>query len=373
MMDQSSAANSSAGAYDENNNEALDMNMKKLSIVDTPESSRTPGGVVCDEESQKVDIVHAEEALLTPCYLITHEACLLHDVNDHPECPARLASILDLVKKERPGACELHDAQRVTREQLLRFHTADFIDELDDQFAACEEALASGKGETVIDLDEDTGVTPHTREAALRSCGAVCQAVDVVLAGTASKAFCAVRPPGHHAEPEQAMGFCYFNGVAVAARHALSYEGVERVTIVDFDVQYPPQIHVIFASLRLNPVLFCCCVPGRCITVTAHKPDLKAKTVRRSNTSRRISPRAFLGRARSLRKDTATTSSTCLSSLGLDPKNGARPGETPNYPIPAETRSRPLSIAVCVAGIQGSHSASNLCFQAPSPFDQCWF
>ena len=138
----------------------------------------------------------------TPCYLISHAACLLHDVPDHPECPARLSSILERLKKERPGQ-KIHDAELVTRQQLLGFHTEEHITALEMQFEECEQALANGDGDTVIDLDDDTGVTPHTREAALRSCGSVCQAVDVVLGGIASKAFCAVRPPGHHAEPNE--------------------------------------------------------------------------------------------------------------------------------------------------------------------------
>ena len=90
----------------------------------------------------------------------------------------------------------------------------------------------------LTDVGEDTVVSPASGEAALRAAGAVCAAVEAVLAGKAANAFCAVRPPGHHAEPEKAMGFCLFNNVLVGARHARTLPGIDRVAIVDFDLHH---------------------------------------------------------------------------------------------------------------------------------------
>lgn len=162
--------------------------------------------------------------------LISHSACVLHDVGSyHPECPDRLAAISEYLSAAGlDSRMERREAPEATREQLARVHRAHYIDEV--------HARAPVHG--LVHLDADTAMTPHTLPAALRAAGAAVMAVDLVLGGLADSAFCAVRPPGHHAVPERAMGFCIFNNVAVAAAHALEHHGLERVAIVDFDVHH---------------------------------------------------------------------------------------------------------------------------------------
>lgn len=157
----------------------------------------------------------------------------------HPERPERLSAIDDrlassglfeaIVRKEAPLA---------TREQLLLVHDAGYLDAL--------ERFSPRAG--YAQVDPDTAMNPHTWNAALRAAGAGVLATDLVMAGAAQAAFCAVRPPGHHAERARAMGFCFFNNVAVAAAHALSRHGLERVAIVDFDVHHGNGTEDIFAA-----------------------------------------------------------------------------------------------------------------------------
>lgn len=178
---------------------------------------------------------------------ITHPACRLHDMGaEHPESPARLGAIEDqLLVSGLEFAIVRHDAPAVTREQLLRVHDPHYIDEL--------AVLAPLEG--LRWLDPDTAMNPHTLEAARHAAGAVVHAVDLVLGGRAECAFCAVRPPGHHAERATAMGFCFFNNIAVGAAHALAQHGLQRVAIVDFDVHHGNGTEAIF---RDEPrVLFC--------------------------------------------------------------------------------------------------------------------
>lgn len=178
---------------------------------------------------------------------ITHPACRLHEMGDeHPESPARLEAIEDqLLASGLEFAIRRLDAPAVTREQLLRVHTPHYVDHLF--------TLAPATG--LHWLDADTAMSPHTLEAALHAAGAVVYAVDLVLGGGADCAFCAVRPPGHHAERSRAMGFCFFNSVAVGAAHALERYGLQRVAIVDFDVHHGNGTEDIF---RDDPrVLFC--------------------------------------------------------------------------------------------------------------------
>jgi len=147
----------------------------------------------------------------------------------HPECPARISAIEDHLLAT--GILE-HlvdvDAPAATREQLLRVHDPHYLDAI--------EASAPERG--LVHLDPDTAMNPHTHHAALRAAGAVIQATDMVMKGEVENAFCNVRPPGHHAERARAMGFCFFNNVAVGAAHALENYGLERVAIVDFDVHH---------------------------------------------------------------------------------------------------------------------------------------
>jgi acetoin utilization deacetylase AcuC-like enzyme len=147
----------------------------------------------------------------------------------HPEQPARLAAIEQALKAAQCWATlQHHDAPLATREQLLRAHSATHVDTLFK--AAPEHGFAY--------LDPDTSMNPHSLNAALRAAGALVLAVDLVMAGKAANAFCAVRPPGHHATHDRAMGFCLFNNVAIGVLHALATHKLARVAIVDFDVHH---------------------------------------------------------------------------------------------------------------------------------------
>jgi acetoin utilization deacetylase AcuC-like enzyme len=161
---------------------------------------------------------------------ITHPLSLKHDMGPHhPECPARIHAIEDqLIASGLFGYLQQHEAPEVTREQLLRVHDAAYID-----FIA---SAAPHQGS--VELDGDTTMNPFTYPAALRAAGAAVLGVDLVMQGKVENAFCNIRPPGHHAERAQAMGFCIFNNVAVAAAHALAVHGLKRVAIADFDVHH---------------------------------------------------------------------------------------------------------------------------------------
>ncbi len=161
---------------------------------------------------------------------ITHPDCTKHDMGaHHPECPQRLAAIEDqLIASGLAQYLTRHDAPLATDEQLARVHPIEYVNAIRD--AAPDEGL--------VHLDPDTAMNPFSLRAALRAAGAAVQGVDLVMRGEADSAFCAVRPPGHHACRARPMGFCIFNNVAVAARHAIAAHGVERVAIVDFDVHH---------------------------------------------------------------------------------------------------------------------------------------
>ncbi len=161
--------------------------------------------------------------------LYSHPACLEHyPGSGHPERPARLEAVLAALDAEAFAALERREAPRAEREQIARVHPRAFVDRL----------LESIPPEGYSGLDMDTIVSPGSGEAALRAAGALCAAVDAVMAGEADNAFCAVRPPGHHAEPERAMGFCLFNNVAVGAAQARAAHALQRVAVVDFDVHH---------------------------------------------------------------------------------------------------------------------------------------
>jgi acetoin utilization deacetylase AcuC-like enzyme len=186
--------------------------------------------------------------------LYTHPACLQHDPGPgHVEQPARLRAVLHALDRDQFRALDRIEAPRATREQLLRVHGTDHVQRILDS------ACASGE---VCQLDADTIMSSGSLEAALRAAGAVVAAVDMVLAGTAQHAFCAVRPPGHHATADQAMGFCLFNSIAVGAAHALAAHGLKRVAIADFDVHhgngtqaiFEHEPRVLFASSHQSPL-----------------------------------------------------------------------------------------------------------------------
>jgi acetoin utilization deacetylase AcuC-like enzyme len=161
--------------------------------------------------------------------LYTHAACLGHDMGPgHPERPARLQAILAALEAEPFQYLERAEAPRATVEQLCRVHPRSYVE------AILHAVPAAG----LFALDPDTTLSPGSGEAALRAAGAVCAAVDAVAAGEIANAFCAVRPPGHHAEPATAMGFCLFNNVAAGALQARAVHGLRRVAVVDFDVHH---------------------------------------------------------------------------------------------------------------------------------------
>jgi acetoin utilization deacetylase AcuC-like enzyme len=163
-----------------------------------------------------------------PVAWVTHPECLRHEVEDgHPETPGRLQAINDRLIASGLDSLLLHEvAPEATRAQLLRVHDAAHVD-----------AMLGRTHGSFGRLDADTAVGPHTIPAALRAAGAVAHGVNLVLDGRAGLAFCGVRPPGHHAERSRAMGFCYFNNVAVGAAQALA-RGLTRVAILDFDLHY---------------------------------------------------------------------------------------------------------------------------------------
>ena len=147
----------------------------------------------------------------------------------HPECPERLMSVNDrMISAGIDPYLQHYTATPATREQIARVHSESFIDEVES--ASPEEGLHY--------IDPDTALNPHSLEAAKHAAGAVVMAVDLVMKGECATAFCAVRPPGHHAERRRAMGFCLFNSVAIGAAHALAEHGLSRVAIVDFDVHH---------------------------------------------------------------------------------------------------------------------------------------
>ena len=161
---------------------------------------------------------------------ISHPDCLKHEMGPgHPECPQRLAVIAAQLQ-----ACglldqlECHEAPLATIVQLARVHTTDYIESL--QKASPISGFAY--------LDPDTGMNPFSLNTALHAAGGVVLATELVLMQQVDNAFCAVRPPGHHAESARAMGFCLFNNIAVGVAHALECYGLQRVAIVDFDVHH---------------------------------------------------------------------------------------------------------------------------------------
>jgi acetoin utilization deacetylase AcuC-like enzyme len=162
--------------------------------------------------------------------LLTHADCVRHEMGaGHPESPQRLKAILAAIEAAGlAGALDKREAPEATREQIERVHEHEHVELI------FESAPASG----YAFLDPDTSMNPSSLSAALRAAGALVKATDIVLSGEAKRAFCAVRPPGHHATRHRPMGFCIFNNVAIGAAHALAAHGLERVAILDFDVHH---------------------------------------------------------------------------------------------------------------------------------------
>lgn len=166
---------------------------------------------------------------MTTAY-IQHPTCALHDMGEaHPECPDRLAAINDaLINARLMDLLRVYDAMPATREQIARVHSSEHIEHVYD----------SAPLEGFYPLDGDTNMNPHSLAAAEFAAGAVVQATDLVMCGDAKQVFCAVRPPGHHAEYCRAMGFCIFNNIAVGVAHAMAEYGLQRVAVIDFDVHH---------------------------------------------------------------------------------------------------------------------------------------
>ncbi len=161
---------------------------------------------------------------------ISHPECLAHEMDPgHPECPERIQAVQDqLLAAGLFYHLRQYDAPLATVEHLQRVHSLLYINELMNMVPT----------EGLVRLDPDTSMGPGSMRSALRAAGAGVLATELVLKGEVSNAFCNVRPPGHHAERARAMGFCFFNNIAVAAAHAMEAFGLRRVAILDFDVHF---------------------------------------------------------------------------------------------------------------------------------------
>lgn len=185
--------------------------------------------------------------------LYTHPACLQHDPGPHhPESPARLRAVLAALEAAEFSGLERREAPDSAIDDLLRVHTRRHV----------ERTLAAVPRSGYAGIDADTVLSPASGSAALRAAGAVSAAVDAVIAGEADNAFCAVRPPGHHAEPERAMGFCLFNNAAIGALRAHEVHRLDRVAVIDFDVHhgngtqaaFESNEHLFYASTHQSPL-----------------------------------------------------------------------------------------------------------------------
>lgn len=177
----------------------------------------------------------------------THLDCKRHEMGSwHPESPARLQAIEDQLIASRIDNCLDHrEAPAADLACIARVHTADAIALVRDnapysEAATAQDNIATGHSDCrdYYPIDGDTALNSYSWRAALRAAGAAVAATDAVIAGELDNAFCAVRPPGHHARPNTPMGFCLFNNIAIAARHAMDVHGLQRVAIIDFDVHH---------------------------------------------------------------------------------------------------------------------------------------
>jgi acetoin utilization deacetylase AcuC-like enzyme len=178
---------------------------------------------------------------MTTAY-ITHADCLRHEMGPaHPECPERLAAVNEHMRSSGLlDQLRVLDAPLASEADLKRVHRPEYVDLI------FENAPAEG----YVQLDPDTAMNPYTLAAARRAAGAGVLAVDELMAGRSSNAFCAVRPCGHHATTGRPMGFCLFNNIGVAAAHAIENKGLERVAIVDFDVHHGNGTEDMFSAPR---------------------------------------------------------------------------------------------------------------------------
>lgn len=164
--------------------------------------------------------------------IISHDECMNHLMPDgHPECPERISAIANQLLSSGLDFCVIHkDAKEVSKDELLLVHDAGYLGSLED--------AAPTKGEKAVSFGDDIWLSPGTLRAARLAAGAAVQATELVLTGETRAVFCNVRPPGHHAEHNKAMGFCFYNNVAIAAAYAKKHFGLKKVAIVDFDVHH---------------------------------------------------------------------------------------------------------------------------------------
>lgn len=196
---------------------------------------------------------------------ISHYECHDHVTGDlHPDAPVRLEAITNqLIASGMDYVLRHYDAPKVTRADLERVHDPDYLDRV--------YAMAPGKGEAPVEIDGDTVMSPGTLAAAERAAGAGVLGVDLVMKGEMREVFCAVRPPGHHAVRGQAMGFCLFNNIAVAAAHAMDVYGLDRIAVVDFDVHHGNGTEDIFKADKR--VLFCSSFQHPFYPFTGHEKE----------------------------------------------------------------------------------------------------
>src|SRR5258706_2148948 len=181
-----------------------------------------------------------------PTLRVTHPACLQHLTPvGHPERPDRLRAIERALAHERFGDLVRVEAPAAALETIALCHPMQYV-------TAVREATPK---EGLLGLDADTSMSPGSFEAALRAAGGAVHAVDEVMSGRINNAFVSARPPGHHTETERPMGFCLFNNAAIAARHAQSHHGAERVAVVDFDVHHGNGTQEIFWADKT--VMYC--------------------------------------------------------------------------------------------------------------------
>lgn len=158
-----------------------------------------------------------------------HPVCIEHEPSpQHPESPDRLRTISHVLAADEFDALDRRTPSEAQKSQIARAHPESYVERV---FAMIPETGYAR-------IDADTIVSPKSGEAALRAAGAMIEAVDAVMSGEADNAFCAIRPPGHHAEPEQGMGFCLFNNVVIGAEHGRAVHGAERIAVMDFDVHH---------------------------------------------------------------------------------------------------------------------------------------
>jgi acetoin utilization deacetylase AcuC-like enzyme len=206
--------------------EHLENALPPVALAETAAAALEAAVVVAADQTQ-IDTADA------PCTLIVHHpACEGHSIEDHPEQPARVSAILSALRSTEFAGTVIYElAPKATADQILLCHSKQHLDSI---MLTCKRA-AKAKHRR-FELDGDTSIMSASEEAILRASGSVCHAVDEVMAARAVNSFCCVRPPGHHARPKTAMGFCFFNNVAIGALYAHEHYGLERVAVVDFDV-----------------------------------------------------------------------------------------------------------------------------------------